>query len=106
MKPPDASMSSPRQWDRAAPLAAAALIAVAALAAYHNTFGVPFLFDDGPSILRNPGIRRLWPLWEALRPQAPASTVDGRPIANFTLAVNYALSGTGVWSYHALNLLV
>ena len=99
-------MSLPRLWDRAATLAAAALIALAALAAYHNTFGVPFLFDDGPAIIENPGIRRLWPLWDAFRPQAVASTVDGRPVANFTLAINYALSGTGVWSYHVLNLLI
>ena len=96
-----------RSWsDRAKTALAAALIAAAALAAYANTFHVPFVFDDGPSILRNPGIRRLWPIWDAFRPQAPASTVDARPVANFTLAVNYALSGTAVWSYHALNLLI
>jgi tetratricopeptide (TPR) repeat protein len=33
------------------------------------------------------------------------TTVSDRPIANFTLAINYALSGTDVWSYHAINLL-
>jgi len=33
-------------------------------------------------------------------------TVSGRPLANLTLAVNYALSGTHTWSYHAFNLLV
>jgi len=85
-------------------LAAAALIAVTILGAYHNSFGVPFVFDDGPATLGNPSIRSLWPVWGALSPPA-GTTVAGRPIANLTLAVNYALSGTGPWSYHALNLL-
>ena len=33
-------------------------------------------------------------------------TVSGRPVLNLSLALNYALSGTGVGSYHALNLAV
>jgi Flp pilus assembly protein TadD len=32
--------------------------------------------------------------------------VGGRPVLNLSLAVNYAISGTAVWSYHALNLLI
>ena len=86
--------------------AAAATIALAALAAYHNTFRVPFLFDDPPAILQNPGLRHLWPPWSAFDPAAPASAVTGRPVANLTLAVNYAISGYDPWSYHALNLLI
>ena len=92
--------------DRTKTLAAAALIAVAALGAYANSFRVPFLFDDGPAILDNPGIRRLWPPWSAIWPQSRVTAVAGRPVANFSLALNYALSGTQVWSYHALNLLI
>jgi tetratricopeptide (TPR) repeat protein len=99
-------MVSSRTSDRAKTVAAVGVIVVAALAAYHNTFRVPFLFDDEPTILNNPGIRHLWPLWSALWPRSPALTVSGRPIANFTFALNYALSGTHVWSYHALNLLI
>jgi len=86
-------------------LAAATLVAVAALAAYHNSFGVPFVFDDGPATLGNPSILRLWPVWGALAPPA-GTTVAGRPVANLTLAVNYALGGTDPWGYHALNLLI
>ena len=106
MSLPAAKISPPGQSGRATTAVAAVVIAAAALAAYANTFHVPFVFDDGAAILRNPGIRRLWPLWDACWPQAPGSTVSGRPVANFTLAVNYALSGTGVWSYHAFNLLI
>jgi tetratricopeptide (TPR) repeat protein len=106
MSPSAATKSPPRHPDRVKTVAAVGVIAAAALAAYGNTFHVPFLFDDQPTILQNAGIRHLWPLWGAFWPQSPALTVSGRPIANFTFALNYALSGTNVWSYHALNLLI
>jgi tetratricopeptide (TPR) repeat protein len=34
------------------------------------------------------------------------ATVGGRPILNLSLAINYAISGTSVWSYHAANLAI
>jgi Flp pilus assembly protein TadD len=84
---------------------ACATIVVAALAAYHNSFGGAFVFDDLTSIPNNPTIRHLWPLGDVLRPPHD-TTVEGRPMLNFSLALNYAVSGTHVWSYHALNLLI
>ena len=83
---------------------AAAVIVVGILAAYHNSFSGPFVFDDEPAILDNPTIRHLWPIWTTLAPPRDL-TVTGRPLANLTLAINYALSGTNPWSYHAFNLL-
>jgi len=86
---------------------AAALLACATLLAYANTFHVPFLFDDVPSIVENPTILRLWPPGDALSPPSEGGvTVSGRPILNLSLAVNYAISGLDLWSYHALNLLI
>ena len=82
--------------------ACGAAIAAAAVAAYAGTFSVPFLFDDVPSIAENPTLRRFG---TALRPLAD-TTVGGRPILNLSLAVNYSVSGTSVWSYHALNLAI
>ena len=32
--------------------------------------------------------------------------MSGRPLLNLSLAINYAISGTAVWSYHALNLAI
>ncbi|MCG6535392.1 MAG: glycosyltransferase family 39 protein, partial [Syntrophales bacterium LBB04] len=32
--------------------------------------------------------------------------MSGRPVINFTLAINYAISGKEVWSYHVLNLAI
>ena len=78
------------------------LIAAAALAAYANSFTGPFVLDDLPSIAANPTIRHLG---AALRPSA-ATTGGGRPILNLSLAINYAISGSAVWSYHALNLAI
>lgn len=81
------------------------LLALFTLAAYANTFAVPFIFDDPSSILTNPTIRSLWPPWAALAPP-PLVTVSGRPVVNFTLALNHAISGTDPWSYHVGNLLI
>jgi protein O-mannosyl-transferase len=82
------------------------LLAIAALAAYHNTFLAPFVLDDADSITENATIHHLWPLWGALSPPPGGATVSGRPILNLSLAVNYAISGERVWSYHALSLLI
>ena len=91
---------------RRAVLLAVGLLAVAALAAYDNTFSAPFVLDDADAITENPTIRHLWPLWEAFSPPGGGATVSGRPVVNFSLAVNYAISGEAVWSYHALNLAI
>jgi tetratricopeptide (TPR) repeat protein len=80
------------------------LIALATLAAYHNSFSGPFVFDDIPGIVENPSIRRLWPITRVLSPPLSSGTV-GRPVENFSLALNYALGGTNVAGYHAANLL-
>jgi len=87
-------------------LAAAALIALAILAAYNNCYRAPFVYDDQSAILENASIRRLWPPGDALLSAPAGTTVAGRPVANLTLAVNYALCGTQVRGYHALNVLI
>jgi tetratricopeptide (TPR) repeat protein len=75
-------------------------------AAYAGSFAVPLLFDDVASITDNPTIRHLWPIWPVLEPPSGGITVGGRPLLNLTLALNTAVSGTAVWSYHALNLAI
>jgi protein O-mannosyl-transferase len=79
-----------------------AAIALAVVAAYWRTFAVPPLFDDDASIADNPTIHRLA---TALSPPSYA-TVGGRPVLNLSLAINYAISGNQVWSYHVLNLAI
>src|SRR5580658_5384563 len=63
----------------------AVVIAVATVAAFNNSFGGAFVFDDEYSISRNPTIRHLW---KSLRPPGTDLTVSGRPLLNFSLAVN------------------
>lgn len=99
--PPRCSPSRGGIW-----LAAACLVG-AILAAYGNSFSGPFVFDDGPAILGNPTIRHLSDLGQVLSPpRESGQTVGGRPVVNLSLAVNYALGGTDVRGYHAVNLLV
>ena len=84
----------------------AGFLVLAALAAYSNSFSGPFVFDDLPAIVDNPTIRHLWPPGGALSPPPGGATVSGRPILNISFALNHAISGESVWSYHAFNLLV
>lgn len=90
-------------WYRSPAFAALVLVAAGALA-YLNSFAGPFVFDDEPSILLNPTIRSFA---TALGPPAEGGlTISGRPVLNFSLALNYALGGEAVGGYHALNLLI
>jgi len=81
------------------------IIAAAALAAFHNSFSVPFVFDDALSIPDNPTIRSLWPIAGVFDPPAGAgATVEGRPILNLSFALDYAVHGLHLHGYHAVNL--
>ncbi len=81
----------------------ALLLALAGLLAYGNTVSAPFIFDDIPALARDP----------ATAPGAGQTPADwrgsgaaGRPVVEWSLALNRAISGDAVWSYHAFNLLV
>ena len=88
-------------------LLAGGAIVLAALAAYHAGFAGPLVLDDLSSIADNPTIRHLW-AWPGpwAPPHGGGLTVEGRPVVNLSLALNYAIGGTQVWSYHALNLAI
>jgi protein O-mannosyl-transferase len=90
--------------DRRHTLVAAFVIVVAGISAYLNTLSVPFLLDDRASIVDNPTIHRLGSLTEVLSPPGGGLTVQGRPGLNLSLAINYAISGPRVWSYHVTNI--
>ena len=86
-------------------LAVAAVLILAALGAYWNSFHVPFLMDDRLSIGENPSIRHLGRIGDVLSPSPPAQTI-ARPLVNLSLALNYAGGGTSVRGYHVVNLLI
>jgi tetratricopeptide (TPR) repeat protein len=105
MSAPTTTIAPPVAASRRSILLAGALIVLAGFAAYHNSFRVPFIFDDVPAIVENPTIRQLWPVWIPLSPPHDSGLpVSGRPLVNFSLALNYACGGTAVVGYHALNL--
>jgi protein O-mannosyl-transferase len=83
-------------------LVCCAILATGAIAVYRQTYSVPPVFDDVPTIIDNATIRH----WETAFMPPANTTAGGRPIVNLSLAINYAISGTSVWSYHALNLAV
>lgn len=72
---------------------------------YANSLGGAFVFDDTGAILRNDSIRQIWPLHVPLQPPAEAGT-GGRPLANLSFALNYAISGLAPGSYHGLNVAI
>ncbi|HUJ45416.1 MAG TPA: tetratricopeptide repeat protein, partial [Opitutaceae bacterium] len=82
---------------------AGTVLVFSAFAVYANSFSGSFIFDDLLSIPQNPTIRSLL---TSLTPPGGGVTVTGRPLLNLSFALNYALSGDQVWSYHALNLLI
>lgn len=86
-------------------LLAAGLIVLAAFLAYGNSFFGPRIMDDELATLKNPSIRQLWPIGPVLSPPAKLP-VGGRPVLNLSFALNYAVSGKAVWSYHVFNLVV
>lgn len=69
--------------------------------AFYNSFQGVFVFDDR-EIYGNVYIKKLWPPWDAMF--APPNV--SRPLIGLSLAINYAIGGFTVWSYHALNLLI
>ena len=113
MKTPPASHNEPAQQNlqskgsfaRLRILLAGAIIIAAGLLAYCNSFRGPFIYDDVGSIVANPNIRRLWPIWR-IAEAWPTETVAGRPVLALSLAVNYQISDLNVWSYHLVNLTI
>lgn len=71
---------------------------------YLNSFAVPFLLDD-TAITENAGLRHWWNVPGLFNPPAN-STLSGRPVANISFAINYAVSGPSLVGLHLGNLLI
>ncbi len=81
----------------------AATLLLSGLLAYANALSAPFLLDDYVSIVDNPPIRAWSQLGRVLAPGRELPTA-GRPLVNFSFAVNYALGGLDVRGYHMFNV--
>jgi tetratricopeptide (TPR) repeat protein len=80
-------------------------IVLATAAVYGGTLAGPLIYDDHLWITWNPSIRHLWPVADVLFPPAD-SVAYGRPVLSLTLALNYAMSGNGAWSYRLTNIAI
>ncbi len=80
-----------------------AAIVIAGALTYSSTIGRPFIFDDLDTVVQNAQIRDLGNVG-AMFASRPGSPLAGHPLANVSLAVNYALGGLGVGGYHALDI--
>ena len=102
---PVGSIQARPNGKRGVGLAGLAAVVGLVVLAYAGSFGVPFIFDDFSIINNNRFMRSLWPPMAAM--EAPwRSTAAGRPLVAYSFAINYAISGLEVWSYHVFNLLV
>ncbi len=99
MKQADSSKSVERCW-------LPWLLAAQGFAVYINGLFGPFIFDDLDSIVENPSIRALWPIWKPLTAPSPDLAVSGRPVVSLSLALNYALGGLDSWGYHLFNICI
>jgi tetratricopeptide (TPR) repeat protein len=70
---------------------------------YVNSLSGAFVLDDQAAIVQNPQIRDLSRLDDILAP-VPDSPVAGRPLANLSFALNYAVGGFDVRGYHIVNI--
>jgi tetratricopeptide (TPR) repeat protein len=75
------------------------------VAAYSNAMTGAFLFDDFGAISENKSIQAIWPLSQSLWAPKDAPTA-GRPVVNFSFALNYAAGGLNVFGYHLVNLFI
>ena len=74
----------------------ACLILVVIIACvFANGLTTPYMFDDVYWIRDNPAIRTLWP---------PSSA--RRPLGYYSLQIDYAVHGNGVFGYHAINIAI
>ena len=76
-------------------------VLVPGVAAYTHIAQVPLLFDDASALQYNPSIRALGP---AMLTAPQDTTLAGRPLANVSFALNYALSGMRLPPLHWTNL--
>lgn len=82
---------------------AAVLVAAATLAAYANSLGGEYVFDDVASLANNPTLRD-WRL--IFSPPGSGVTVAGRPVLNASFALSHWLGQGAPWGHHAINLLI
>ncbi len=78
------------------------ILIVAGFIIYSNTFNAEFQFDDGIHILakdeiKNHNLFQEFSYW---------TNIEKRPLAKFTLALNYSIHQNNVTGYHLINIII
>jgi len=89
---------------RAVACFSAAIIAIAAVAAFTTGVRTPFQYDDLSTVVENTSIRSLSDIGLALSPPPNDAPTAGRPLLNLSYAIDYAIGGINVAGYHATNI--
>ena len=79
------------------------LIALVGIAAYSNTFNVPFQFDDFGNITESPVLKNLD---NFISSRAGYDYNPRRYVGNLTFALNYHFGGLDTTGYHLVNLAI
>lgn len=80
------------------PVAAFAVFAAAVVAAYSNTFSVPFQFDGVPQVRDNRTLRDLGNFWGIM--------AGNRPVTMLSFALNFAVGGEDTFGFHVVNTAI
>jgi protein O-mannosyl-transferase len=88
-----------------------AVLAVVVGAVYGRAAHAPFVHDDNTSVLGNPSIVRLWPLFGTVDHPGPLNpprdaVTSGRPVVNLSLALNHHFGAFDPWGYHVINVII
>src|SRR5438034_11433284 len=81
-----------------------AAIAMVVVVVYANSLSAPFIFDDDATVSDNAHIRD-WRPATSFFPRRETPTA-GRPIVNFSFALNYAAGGLNPIGYRIVNVAV
>ncbi|MBI2825335.1 MAG: tetratricopeptide repeat protein [Planctomycetia bacterium] len=104
--PPPRSASA-----RVAALVGALVLGGVVLAIYGTAVHAPFFFDDLHTVVKNPSIRRVWPVIDLSDRGGPLTPPKGiptsaRPVVNLSLALNYYFGALDPTGYHLVNMIL
>lgn len=99
-------MENSNQYSNTAKLIHITLICTLGVISCHNTFGVPFSFDNFQNIAENKYIRDLSNFFDLRLISYGEYAFRSRYIGYLMFAVNYWFGGLNVMSYHLVNIII
>ena len=87
-------------------LLAVALILLVGALTFVNSLSAPFIYDDDAVVAENATIKSPNIFSSLVNTPRGGAPTAGRPLANFSFAVNFAIGGPDARGYHAVNIAV